>query len=111
MTTRAQIKRDLFAAMKARATSRVAALRTLLGAIDNAEAVPAEGSSPYVFPVVGPAQDVPRQQLGEAQIQAIIQAEADDYVAAIAEYERLGQQESAADLRARLEALQDYLPG
>lgn len=109
MTTRAQIKKDLIEAMRVRATARVAALRTLLGAIDNAGAVPAGESSPYGLPVVGPAQDVPRQQLGEEEIQTIIQAEADDYAAAIAEYERLGQHESAADLRARLDALQDYL--
>jgi uncharacterized protein YqeY len=109
MILRDRLKADLMKAMKARETNTVTILRTLLGAIDNAEAVEVVEPSMPIAPVIGQSNEVPRKVLTEADILAILQCEADEQAQAVAEYERLGQQAEADRLRAGLEVITQYL--
>lgn len=93
--------------MKDRDKAATAALRTLIAAIDNAGAVPPGPAWP---PVVGRPADVPRRHLTEADIEAILRKEAAELQVALSEYERLGLEPHAAELRAKLTVIQRYLP-
>jgi uncharacterized protein len=65
---RARLKADLPKAMKARQSNAVTALRTVLAAIDNAEAVEVDTS---LVPLVGISNDVPRKVLTEEDVRAV----------------------------------------
>ena len=106
MSLRTQLKTDLRHAMKARQKETVTALRILLAAIDNAEAVQTDTS---FVPVAGRTNDVPRKLLTEAHIQQILQAEAAKQREALAECERLGQNDAAEQIRAELAVMSKYL--
>jgi hypothetical protein len=84
----------------------VSTLRSTLAEIDNAEAVEVDTS---FVPLVGRTNDVPRKVLTEAEIRAILQSEADQIKLALAEYERVGRVEKAAELQAAWELLAGYL--
>jgi uncharacterized protein len=101
-----RMKADLLIAMKARQSSAVAALRSMLSAIDNAGAVDVD---PSIVPLVGRSADVPRRVLSEAEVWALLRAEAGARRSAIASYEELGKIEEAARLRAELEVVTRYL--
>jgi uncharacterized protein YqeY len=106
-------------AMKARDPVAVAALRSALAALDNAEAVdPAQ--APAAGPVGGTvakslaglgAGEVPRRTLTEGEEAGVLAAELHDRQAAADDYERLGEPERAARLRAEAEVLAAQLPG
>jgi hypothetical protein len=119
-TVRSRLRRALPAAMKARDMTAVAALRSALGAIDNAEAVDAAraasvtvGDSEIANAAIGlGAGDVDRRALTETQIADIVRAEVSDRRAAAAEYERAGQYDHAGRLRGEADVLAAYLtPG
>jgi len=85
--------------MKDRETAAVGALRTALGAIDNADAVPSP-DGPATAPTTGPiagatdgagAGDVARRELSEADVTAIVHAEIDDLRSSADEYDALGE--------------------
>ena len=103
---RQRLKADLHSAMKARQNNVVTTLRSALAEIDNAEAVEVDTS---LVPLMGRSDDVPRKVLTEAQIRAILQREANQIKMALAEYERMGRAEKAADLQAAWELLAGYL--
>lgn len=108
MSLRERAKADLPKAIKARQRHAVVALRSILAAIDNAEAVePLSGP----VPLVGRSDDVPRKELSETQIREIVRMEADERRSAVAAYERLGQQAEAARLRAEIAVIDSYLNG
>jgi uncharacterized protein YqeY len=92
--------------MKARDTTAVAALRSALSAIDNAEAV--EHTGPTTRLGVG-AADVARRELSATDVVEILRAEVAERISAAAEYERVGRPERAARLRAEAEALLSHL--
>ena len=106
MSLRTQLKADLRHAMKARQKEAVTALRVLLAAIDNAEAVQTDTS---FVPVAGHTKDVPRKLLTEMHIQQIVQAEAAKQREALAEYERLGQNDAVQQIRTELAVMSRYL--
>jgi uncharacterized protein YqeY len=108
MQLREQMKRDLVQAMKARQTATVATLRSALAAIDNAEAVPVDETTP-IIPFVTQRPDVPRKVLSDADIQEILQKEVDERNAASAEYARLGQSTEAERLQASAALIANYL--
>jgi uncharacterized protein len=91
--------------MKGRDSMAIAALRTTLGAIDNAEAVdiperPIPTGGPIAGAVVGHgAGEAPRRELSEGQIRALVQGEVADRESAAADYERLGRHDEANRLR------------
>ena len=106
MELRQQLRVDLREALKAREKEAVTALRILLAAIDNAEAVPTD---PSFVPITGRTNDVPRKLLTEADVQQILQAEAIKQREALAECERLGQDEAAKQIRTELVVMSRYL--
>lgn len=103
---RQQITADLKIAMKARQMDTVSTLRTLLGEIANAEAV--EADTDFV-PMIGRTNDVPRKILTDEDIRQILQTEADNHRAAIAEFQRVGHQEAINRLQIGLDLINSYL--
>src|SRR5215204_7353205 len=98
-----RMKADLAAALRDRDRPAVSALRTALAAVANAEAVPSDNS--YRHPVLGQLNEVPRRELTEEQVEAILRTEAAERQKAIEEYESLGLANAAVRLRAEQAAL------
>ncbi|GAB0107961.1 hypothetical protein JMUB6875_69640 [Nocardia sp. JMUB6875] len=110
---RDRLRAAIPAAMKARDRAAVAALRSALAAIDNAEAV--DGSEVRAGAIeasavgLGAAERA-RRDLTEADIAAIVRAEIDERLSTAKEYESLsGGAERAATLRAEAAALAAHL--
>jgi hypothetical protein len=123
---RTRLRRALTAALKARDQGAVSALRSALSAIGNAEAVdPGEpgsgrpaatgsdhvaGAVPFAVPGTGPgAAEAERRHLTEADVAAIVRAEAAEREAAASQYENAGHAGRAAGLRQGTRALLDAL--
>ncbi len=112
---RAVLRDALVGAMKDRDQIAVAAFRSALGVIDNAEAAdPAQ--APIVQPgtiaggVVGlGAGEVPRRELSEEQLVTRLRAEVADWEATAADYQRHGRSDSAMRLHAEAAILADLL--
>jgi uncharacterized protein YqeY len=107
--SRRQMKADLINAMKSREHLKVATLRSVLAALDNAEAVPVSGQRTVAEPVIGQSHEVPRKVLSEEEITQIIQREIDERKAASTEYLRLGQLDEAARLQSAAALIAAYL--
>ena len=116
---RTRLRRALGAALKARNATATSALRSALSAIANAEAVdpgpgrPAGAGSAHVAGAVAGlgAGEAERRHLSEADVAAIVRAEAAERETAAAEYERSGYAEAAAGLRDGNQALLAVLNG
>jgi uncharacterized protein len=109
---REQLQAGLPAAMKAGDRLRVSVLRTTLAAVAGAEAVEApvvRSSDPRVEGTF--AGDVPRRELPDADVRAIVVAARDELVAAAAELGGLGQEARAGELSAQADVLDAYLGG
>ena len=119
---RERLRRALPAAMKAKDRPALAALRSALAAIDNAEAVDAEpdgweiaDAGPAAVDAAYPglagtvagvgATEVERRSLSAAQMEDIVRAEIEDREIAAAALERAGQREQAERLRAEVRVL------
>jgi uncharacterized protein YqeY len=117
--TRDRLRRALPAAIKARDTAAVAALRSALAAIDNAEAADSAQAPPPTVShakVAGTvpglhAAEVPRRTLTGAQIDAIVRAEITERHAAARDYEHAGRLDHAERLRAEAATLSTHLDG
>jgi uncharacterized protein len=117
---RTRLRRALTGALKARDAGAVSALRSALSAIGNAEAVDpgaagrpgASGSMHFAGAAAGlGAAEAERRHLTEADVAAIVRAEAADREAAASQYERSGHDGQAAELRHGTRALLDALSG
>lgn len=115
---RDRLREDLAAAIKGRDQIAIAALRTALAAIDNAEAVDARpdraatGSSHIAGASAGVgSSDVPRRALSDADIDAIVRQQATERWDAAAAYDRLGRAQEADVLRREAAILSAYLTG
>jgi uncharacterized protein len=123
---RTRLRQALTAALKATDSAAVSVLRSALSAIGNAEAVgpgepgsgrPAATGSDHVAGAVafaGPgtgrgAAEAQRRHLTEADVAAIVRAEAAEREAAARQYEHAGHAEQAAGLRHGTRALLDVL--
>ncbi len=104
MTLYEQMKADLLSAIKARETATVAALRSLIAAIDNAQAVPLDG-----IPRETERTEVPRLELSEAEVRALLRREATTCRANVERYETLGRTAEAQRLRVELNVIDAYL--
>jgi len=93
---RAEVSRELTAAVKARDRMLVNALRAALSALDNATAVSLAGVKPAHY---GGPSEVPRRELTRVEIQTLLQDESDKRLTAAAEFERLGCSDDADLLR------------
>jgi uncharacterized protein YqeY len=112
---RSDLQRALLAAMKARDPIMVAALRTALSAIDNAEAAeltqaPAIEHGAIAGGVAGlGAGEVPRREISESQLREIVLAEVARWQASAADYERARCHDQATRLEAEVAALTRFL--
>jgi uncharacterized protein YqeY len=105
-------------ALSARDTVAVAALRSALSAIANAEAVtPAPtgrtgpSSEHFAGAVAGlGAAEAARRELTDADITAIVSAEITDRLSAADDYDRLDRADQSARLRLEATVLSDLLP-
>ncbi|MFI6168233.1 hypothetical protein ACIBCN_15735 [Nocardia sp. NPDC051052] len=109
---RGRLRAALSVAMKARDRQAITALRSTLGAIDNAEAVDVgdhqAGSLESSAVGLGVAE-VARRELTEGDIEQIVRAEIAERHTVADEYDGLGRSEHAEDLRAQAKALADLL--
>jgi hypothetical protein len=110
------LRRDLASAMKAREPDAVSALRTVIAAIDNAEAVPALGEGPATTSghIAGAraglgAAEAARRDLTGTQQQAILRDQIAGYTTEADQYEALGQPDAARRLRDQARLLTGYL--
>jgi uncharacterized protein YqeY len=112
---RALLRRSLLTARKQRDTARVSALRSVLGAIDNAETpetvvVTAQPSGPIAGAVAGVgATEVARRELSDEQIRHLVQSEIDERRSAAEDFAAGGRSDRAAALRAEAAILADLL--
>jgi uncharacterized protein YqeY len=106
----ARIRADLKTAMQARVSAEAAALRALIGAIDNAQAVPLDPDhKPAAMRPFGAAAEAPRIALDADALRAIIVREMDEREAAACEFIRLDRADRAAMLRAEAALIGRYL--
>jgi uncharacterized protein YqeY len=112
---RETLRTSLLTARKDRDTTRVAALRSALSAIDNAETpdgvgVDASASGAIANAVVGlGAAEVARRELSDAQIRELVRAEIDERLTAARDFTAGGHTERAAKLHAEAEVLSGLL--
>ena len=120
---RTTLRRDLTAALKARDRVAVAALRSAIAALENAEAVPTDQATDTAIdptagnehvagaPVGLGVTEADRRDLTESDVRSILAAEVRDRTTAADEYDGLGRPDQAARLRAEAEVLSRYLAG
>ena len=113
---RTTLRNDLVAALTSRQSDAVAALRTAIAALDNAEAVPAhsDAGSPASQQIAGSqtgvgSTEAPRRVLSERDMRAILQAEIDDRLTEADRYERHGQADAADRLGREARVLVQYV--
>jgi uncharacterized protein YqeY len=114
---RERLRRDLTAAMKAGRREDVAAIRTLIAAIDNAEAAGVRppmrptSSSSEDFAISTPGAgsgDAPRRELGDAELDKIFEAEIADRREHEAQYGAVGRPDAAARMRREAQLIGRY---
>ncbi len=111
------LRRGLAAAMKRRDAVAVAALRSALAAIDNAETTdvsraprPGQGHAPVASTVAGlGAGEVERRQLTEVDLEDIVRRGVRERLAAAAEYQHTGHPDHAERLRREADVLTVHL--
>ncbi|WP_404710788.1 GatB/YqeY domain-containing protein [Sphingomonas sp. MMS24-J13] len=105
---KARLRADLKIAMQAKHAAETQAIRNLLAAIDNAEAVPiaeqrGNGGDG--------ATEMPRMALSDAELQALLLREAGDRAKAADEMQRLGCDDRAEMLRVEGGIVTRYIGG
>jgi hypothetical protein len=113
---RARLRRDLRDAMKAQRQDEMAALRTLIGAIDNAESVEESPTTRTPTPsehVAGALRglgvtDAVRRQLSERELQRIIENELWERDAQAERLTLLGRADDASRLRVEADVIARY---
>jgi uncharacterized protein YqeY len=114
---RDRLRQDLATAIKGRDRTAIAALRTTLAAIENAEAVevgPSAGLPTGGQHIAGASEgvgssDVPRHLLSGGEVAAVIRGQVDERHESAAQYEQLGQNATAEELRREAAVLTRYL--
>ncbi len=108
---RQRLRERLKVALTARDSIAVAAFRSAMGAIDNAEAVdaPAPARGPAHVRLGVGATETARRVLSAQDVVDVIEAEIRERAAAAAEYQRLDRAEQASMLKAEAAALQTFL--
>lgn len=107
---KSRLRADLIAAMKLGRKREATALRQLIAAIDNAEAVPLRANeTPVRHEFLSGTAEVERLFLGKDQVRAILLREIEDRAEAAAEFERLGLAERAEVLKLEMLVARRYL--
>ena len=114
MPLRQRLRDALPDAVRARDRVALAALRSALAAIENAEAVDGPAAAPGSLAIeqspVGPgATEMARRVLTEEQMAAIVRSEVDEREAAARSYDDAGRSERAERLRAEARVLSSHL--
>lgn len=111
-TLQARLRADLKIAMRARRQVETGALRALLSAIDDAQAVPVgDQHDAYVVREFGDAAvEVQRLTLDRAALDALLQRERQERLTAAGQMSVLGQAERADRLREEASIIAGYLP-
>jgi uncharacterized protein len=108
---RERLRAALPRALKQRDVALVAALRTTLADLDNAEAVPSADDQRSLAleetPVGVGVQEVARRDLSEADVARLVRAAIDERRAAAEVYEQAGEHERARRLRHEDDTLAD----
>ena len=107
---RARLGTDLLTARKARDAQRVAVLRTLVAAIDNAGAVPVETAGDPSQPALG-ANDVDRRAQSTDELRDLLVADRDERRHAAEVYRDAGRDDEAGRLLAEAAITDAYLAG
>lgn len=98
-------------ALRARDSNSIAAFRSALGAIANAEAVE-PGTDRALKPKLGiGVGDVERRSLSLSELIEIVNGEVEEHMQGAGEYENLGRTDAANALRAQAAALVRFLRG
>lgn len=105
-----RMRAHLKAAMQARASDEVRLLRTLIAALDNAEAVDGEGVQDHFNPrtLGDPRGEVARREIDAAELETILAEEAATRLAAAEDYDRHGRHEDAERLRCEVALIDRY---
>ncbi|AZO82142.1 MULTISPECIES: GatB/YqeY domain-containing protein [unclassified Bosea (in: a-proteobacteria)] len=106
---KARLSADLRHALKEKDRPRAALLRSLLAALDNAEAPPATASPVSGQDFRSGAAEVERLVLDDRDVQRILVAEIEEREGAAAQFERMRQAQRAADLRFEATLARQYL--
>jgi uncharacterized protein YqeY len=102
-----RLRGDLKAAMRERRPADVALIRTLVAAIDNAEAVPIDSLAERLR-LREDVGEIARRELDAATLDAVLAKEIDARQSAAQDYERHGRADDAARLRGEAEAIERY---
>jgi uncharacterized protein YqeY len=112
---RVRLRDALRVAMKDRDAVGVAALRSALAAIDNAEAVRVDGPADYGDGGMGEVglgmAEVARGVLTDDEVMSIVRSEIEERIAEAEDYERVGEPARAERLRAEAATLARHLDG
>ncbi|MEJ2109064.1 MAG: hypothetical protein P8Z37_03950 [Acidobacteriota bacterium] len=104
---RERLSDGLHSARKERDLISVANFRTLMAALDNANAVDVDLSGPSMS-VTGSA-DVPRRTLSHGDVTEILWSELDECTSSAIEYQRHGREKEAAELEAQAAFIKNIL--
>lgn len=114
---RAALRLGLTGALKARDRDALAALRTAIAAIDNAEAVPAPDAPPSATSshIAGArsglgSAEAARRELSASELRDILRGQVAEHTSEADRYDALGQADFAERLRRQALALAPYLP-
>jgi uncharacterized protein YqeY len=103
-----RLRADLKAAMQTKASEEVRLLRTLIAALDNAEAV-AEPPTTFGSRAFGdPSGEVARREIDAPALEALLLAETEARLSAAEEYDEHRQPVEAARLRHEAELIARY---
>jgi uncharacterized protein YqeY len=106
-----RLRADLREAMKARNTLEARVIRSLVAALDNAEAPAVTESQPgsVRHQFAAGSAEVERLLLDGPQVRDVVRAESEERERAAAEFDRLGLPDRAAELREEAEVVRRYL--
>jgi uncharacterized protein YqeY len=93
-----RLRADLKTAMRERNAGEVGLIRTLIAAVDNAEAQPIEGFQERLRKLE-PIGEIARRELDAQTLDAVLASEAQSRLSAADDYERNGRAEDAGRLR------------
>lgn len=108
-----RLRADLKTAMRERKTGDVAVIRTLIAAVDNAEAVPT-GTDGAATPRSGTrafgdsSGEVARRELDDAELDKVFAREIETRLAAAEDYAQHGRNDDAARLREEAKVIEGY---
>jgi uncharacterized protein YqeY len=101
-----RLRADLATALRSRDTTEASMIRTLIGVIENAGAVEVERTSEIK---TGLGHDVPRRELTDEDVRALLESERADVADALERYRDLGLDHQIAEMETRLSVVERYL--